>query len=94
MCTGFNTNNNKVYPLESVNHILDTLPLIGKLRPIPSVNVVTSVYPLKYRSKKVLINYFIHAGNDVKKLLNSDYRTIRVGSDTVNDNTFNHSRSI
>ena len=89
MCTGFNTNNSKVYPLESVNHILDTSPLIGKLKPRPS-----SVYPLKYRSKKVLINYFIHAGTDVKKLLNSNYRTIRVGSGTVNDNTFNYSRSI
>ena len=45
------------------------------------------MYPLKYRSKKVLITYFIHVGTDVKKLLNSDYRTIRVGSDTVNDVT-------
>ena len=59
-----------------------------------SVNVVTSGYPLKYRSKKALVNYFIHTGTDVKKLLNSDYRTKRVGSDTVNDNTFNYSRSI
>lgn len=94
MCTGFNTNNSKVYPLESVNHILDALPLIGKLRSRPSVNVVTSVYPLEYGNKKALVNCFIHAGTDVKKLLNSDYRTIRVGSDTVNDNTFNYSRSI
>lgn len=61
---------------------------------MPSVNVVTSVYPLKYRSKKALVNYFIHAGTDVKKLLNSDYMTKRVGSNTVNDNTFNYSRSI
>ena len=59
-----------------------------------SVNVVTSGYPLKYHNKKALVNYFIHAGTDVKKLLNSDYRTIPVGSDTVNDNTFNYSRSI
>ena len=30
-----------------------------------------SVYPLEYGGKKALVNCFIHAGNDVKKLLNS-----------------------
>ena len=45
------------------------------------------MYPLEYGSKNALVNCVIHAGNDVKKLLNSDYRTIRVGSDTVNDVT-------
>ena len=33
--------------------------------------LVLSVYPLEYGSKKALVNCFIHAGNDVKKLLNS-----------------------
>ena len=46
------------------------------------------MYPLEYGSKKkALVNCFIHAGTDVKKLLNSDYMTKRVGSDTVNDVT-------
>ena len=37
------------------------------------------MYPLEYGSKNALVNCVIHAGNDVKKLLNSDYRTKRVG---------------
>ena len=33
--------------------------------------LVPSVYPLEYGSKNALVNCVIHAGNDVKKLLNS-----------------------
>ena len=33
--------------------------------------LVPSVYPLEYGSKNALVNWVIHAGNDVKKLLNS-----------------------
>lgn len=32
---------------------------------------MSSVYPLKYGSKKALVNCIIHAGKDVKNLLNS-----------------------